>query len=156
MTAWPARDELRHVAVAQGLVGLSMLVASLVLGAEPKWLGLAALALLLLTLLLERWSRRGFTDTPPPPGAVTATRRRILLQRVPIALADDLLMVLVGVFLAVVDDPLFLGVFGLTFLLRSATRVVQAARVARWERDHGGRVLRTGGFLEEDRYYLAV
>jgi hypothetical protein len=156
MTAWPAREELRQLGLADGLAGLAMLVAALVLGAEPMWLALGAGVALLGALYRVRWTVRRFTDAPPPAGTVMATGTQILLRRVPMRLGDTLTGAVIGVILAVIGIPVFLGLFGVLSLSMAACRLAVDVRVARWERDHGGRVLRTGGFLKEDHYYLAV
>ena len=150
MKAWPARVELKVKGIVEGSLGVAMIVAAVWLGANVLWLALPLVGLLALTKWPVGWLERQLAEADPRPGIVPASRVLTVLRCAP----EPILFTFVGFFVASML-PLMLGFFGVVSLAGGVLGFTQARSVARVERAHGARVLRTGGFAKPDYYYLA-
>ncbi|MDA0183344.1 hypothetical protein OJ997_23745 [Solirubrobacter phytolaccae] len=138
MTAWPAAKELRLEGVVEGLVGLCVLVVALTTGADYLWLaGVVVAVLLASTVWRLRVEARALARAEPLPADTRPPTRWQLLGRVPMAFVSALCTACV----AFIFPPfLFLTVallFGVALLA-----FARATAITRWERAHGGRIVR--------------
>jgi hypothetical protein len=141
MKVWPAPDDLRLGAYAKGLTGFLILGVGLVIGTELRWLAVVALGLIVVMAIRLRWRARQLSgDIPAPQHLVVRSRREVWLLRVPLGVVEVALAPLI---LAIVS-PQFLAVFGLLGVAVAVMELVEARAVERWERSHGGRLVRFG------------
>ena len=150
MTAWPAAKELRVEGAVEGLVGLGVLVVALTTGADRMWLAAVLVAVLLgaAAWRVRAEARALAAAEPLPADTLPATRGQFAL-RLPLVLASALCTAGIGAI-----APVLLPV-GVALLFGAAILAfARAATIGRWERAHGGRIVRANEDAFGEQYFL--
>jgi hypothetical protein len=153
VTAWPAAKELRLEGVVEGLFGLGVLAVALASGAEYLWLAGVVIAVLLGAMAWRvRGEARALAEAAPLPEDTRAASRWQFTRRLPLVVASAMCTAGLG-FL----HPDFFSLSVALLLSGAVLAFVRAVAIGRWERAHGGRIVRVSGdtFASSEQYFVA-
>ena len=153
VTAWPATKELRLEGAVEGTAGVAVLVLAITTGASYLWLAAGLIATLLLaTAWRVRAERRALAEAAPLPADVRPATRQQLLGRLPLIVASALCTAGVGFIF-----PAFLSLSVALLFSVALLNFARLTAIRRWERAHGGRIVRVReDTFGPERYFVAA
>jgi hypothetical protein len=152
VTAWPAARELRLEGAVEGLFGLVVLAVALTSDAQYLWLAGVIIAVLLgATVWRVRAEARELAEAAPLPADTRAATRGQFMWRLPLIVSSAMCTAGLGFIHAAffsVSVALLLSVAGLDF--------ARSVAIRRWERTHGGRIVRVrDDAFASEQYFVA-